>query len=643
MPDAPVPFSGGRLTADGFGPLFISRGEMRDIDVATLTVDYIPDFSEATLTNVADIITRVEGANQAAMIAAGSSARTVDVFTQSDSTLGKVLGSLAVTRSSVLVTGLLLLVLAIAALGQTSRLMAERRHAEQHLMTARGASGRQLFRLGVIEAIVLAAFTTSAGPILANVAYRFIARVGAMRDAGMDRDPGLPPLVWIVSGVVGLALLIVLVAPLMRRGVTFVEGEQARSRPSRATSLQRSGLDFALVALAVLAYFRLRGYRSPVMTTGGIASVDPVLAAGPALALLAGALVCVRLIPAASKFLEGVASRGRGAVGPLAAWEIGRRSARAVSAILLLTLAVSVGSFSMSFLQTWRTSQEDQASFLHPADVEVSDLKMEALKQYHVVTNAQLEATAAPVFERDGEITTSLQAGRQGQGISGYSVHLVATTNEGLSAYTDGRVGSEGGSTIARVLTIEGDSEATGIPLPDDPDGVEFTLTLTASETALEGLSVTLRLLVRDPNGALTSLDAGTFPIDGEERTVVALAPEGTSLASATSIVGLQTLWFTSPDVENDRVVIARENSVELDLSIDDVSSVTARPPVPVRGVPPQYDTEAAEIPEDVSWYGRAEGVVGPSLNTQGDQVHIQMDLPPTTFLVRTVSISQGS
>ncbi|MBN2176638.1 MAG: hypothetical protein JW722_03170 [Demequinaceae bacterium] len=643
VPDFAVPLSGGRLTADGFGPLFITRDVIDGLDVSTLTVDYLPDFSEATLVDVGDIIDGVEDIDLSTTIAVGAKASTVDVFTQSDSTLGKVLGSLAVTRSSVLVTGLLLLVLAIAALGQTSRLMAERRHAEQHLMTARGASGRQLFRLGVIEAVVLSTLTTVAGPLLANRAYRLIAGVGPMKSAGMDRDPGLPSSVWIVSGVVGVALLIILVAPLLKRGVTFVEGEQARSRPSRATSLQRSGLDFALVALAVLAYLQLRGYQSPIMTTGGVARVDPVLASGPALALLAGALVCMRLIPAASKFLEGIASRGRHAVGPLAAWEVGRRSARAVSAILLLTLAVSVGSFSMSFLTTWRTSQEDQASFLHPADVEVSDLDMDPLEQYAAVNNAQLGAAAAPVFERDGEMTTSLQEGRSGQGINGRSVHLVATTDDGLTAYTDGRVGSEGGSTIAEALTKGDTTETVGIPLPGDPDGVQFTLTLTSSETDLAGLVVRLRLLVRDSNGTFTSLDGGTLPIDGEERTIQAMLPTGVTLASSSSIVGLQTLWFISPGVENDRGEIAREGELELELSIDGVSSLIAQPPVPVPGVQPQYDAVAAEIPADVSWYGRAEGVIGPSLNTKGDQVHIQMEVPSTTLFSRTISISQGA
>ncbi|MCJ7827493.1 MAG: FtsX-like permease family protein, partial [Demequinaceae bacterium] len=112
---------------------------------------------------------------------------------------------------------------------------------------------------------------------------------------------------------------------------------------------------------------------------------------------------------------------------------------------------------------------------------------------------------------------------------------------------------------------------------------------------------------------------------------------------SPSSIVGLQTLWFISPGVENDRSMVFSENPIELELSIDGMSSLIARQPIPVPGVPLQYDIKAAEIPEDVSWYGRSEGVVGPSLKTQDDQVHIQMWVPSSTLLSRTISISQGS
>src|SRR5690606_34734164 len=147
-------------------------------------------------------------------------------------------------------------------------------------------SVRQMVWLAFVEALGLAVITTVASAPLARLAYLQVASVPAMDNAGMNRDPGLPVTTWVVTGVVGVALLIVLVAPLLRRTGSFVDAEQAKSRPGRRTAFQRSGLDVAVVAVAALAYWQLRNYKSPVLDQGGVAAVDPLLAAGPALALL---------------------------------------------------------------------------------------------------------------------------------------------------------------------------------------------------------------------------------------------------------------------------------------------------------------------------------------------------------------------
>src|SRR5690606_24012824 len=121
----------------------------------------------------------------------------------------------------------------------------------------------------------LAVITTAASAPLARLAYLQLATVPAMANAGMNHDPGLPTGTWVVTGVVGFALLLVLVLPLLRRTGSFVDAEQAKSRPGRRAAFQRSGLDLAVVVVAALAYWQLRSYRSPVMDQGGVATVDP--------------------------------------------------------------------------------------------------------------------------------------------------------------------------------------------------------------------------------------------------------------------------------------------------------------------------------------------------------------------------------
>src|SRR5690606_112513 len=115
--------------------------------------------------------------------------------------------------------------------------------------------------------------------------------------------------------------------------------------------------------LAGLAFWQLSIYRSPVVSGEGPPRLDPLLAAGPALALLAGALLAARIVPLAARLMETLARSARRAVTPLAAWEVARRPVRARSAVLLLTLSLSVGVFAAGFMSTWSRSQEDQALY----------------------------------------------------------------------------------------------------------------------------------------------------------------------------------------------------------------------------------------------------------------------------------------
>jgi len=121
--------------------------------------------------------------------------------------------------------------------------------------------------------------------------------------------------------------------------------------------------------LAAVAFQQLRTYK---MNAGPPGEVDPVLVIAPALILLAAAVLVLRVLPLLTRAGERVAARSRALTSPLAAWELGRRPGRAAGAVVLLTLAVGVGTFSLSFLSTWRSSQQDQADLAIGTDVRIT-------------------------------------------------------------------------------------------------------------------------------------------------------------------------------------------------------------------------------------------------------------------------------
>ena len=230
-----------------------------------------PDRLEGLRARVADL-------PQTLPTALASVALGVHPSTRLDATLSGIQRQLLVTRSGVIIAAFLLLVLALAALLQATRLLAERRLTEQSLMRARGSGGGELVRLAMIEGTLLATVTTLAAPPLGRLLYGMIARLPAFTAAGMDRDPGVPPLTWLVAGGTSLLFVAVLVSPLLRPGGTFVEREQQHSRQDRRTSLQTSGVDVALLVLAGLAYWQLRAYRSPLVGSGAASASTQGLA-----------------------------------------------------------------------------------------------------------------------------------------------------------------------------------------------------------------------------------------------------------------------------------------------------------------------------------------------------------------------------
>jgi len=620
-----VPFSGGLVTTDGYGPLLTTHEDVEVMPLGLVVTTYEPDFSGTSLAEVKEVLGRAAGLERTSIRAIGDAATTVTVTSNLAETLGGVAGSLAVTSSSVLVTGLLLLVLAVAALSQTARLMAERRYAEQHLMIARGGSGRQLFRLGLLEALALGAITTAVAAPLARLAYLALADTPVMVNAGMNVDPGIPPLTWVVAGIVGLILIAILVAPLMKRQGSFVDAEQARSRPGRRAAFQRSGLDVAVLALAGLAYWQLKNYKSPVQAGGGVATVDPLLAAGPALALLAGALVAVRLIPPASKVLEALAARGRKAVLPLAAWEVGRRSARAISAILLLTLAVSIGTFAVTFLTTWQQSQQDQAHFQHPSDAIVSGLDAPWLAQRNLVEgddSAQTESAVVNQFINFGQTPEGFDR----TDFTGAPVTLIATDTTGLKELGVGRLNEIGGARIAASLGSDVPEETNPIEIPGKPQQLSMDVEASTSQD-LGDVQLILRAVIRNADNDYQTTDLGQIPLDGQTHHLIgaiAATSELTEYREPMYLVGLQAMWVSLNGTDSD-VVVDPAQPLALTVSIDELSAETPEAAIPVTGVPGTVEATRLEVPADLNWTATNNGVGVDTLLPDGDQFHIRV------------------
>lgn len=513
------------------GPLIVTPGAFTEalVPVATLQLSYDPDFSGVGVDELAPLIQRLGTADVDVRVDAGRLSSLLQYTSDVGSTVVSVTSGLVVTRSTVVIVSLLLLVLAVAAMAQAARLVTDSRATERRLMRSRGAARGHLLALAVVEALIIGAITAVLSPVLAAQAYRLIAAQPAMRAADMPAQVQVSPLAWATSAGVALAFVIVLVGPLLVQPRAAVDEEQASARPNRVTGFMRSGVDLALIVLAALAYWQLASYRG-VLDTSVSLSIDPVLAVGPALVLLAGALLCVRLIPLASRLVERAGSRSNRVVLPLASWELGRRPTRAVAAVLLLSLALAVGTFGLSFLQTWRQSQLDQATVAVGAPVRVA--------ASGDVFDQQLEVggDAAAVFRRFGLL--QLGARESGGGSDGVSVQVLGLDEAARALLDSGRVGEVGGAHIDRVVRPPVD-ESAGMDIASGSEKLSTTVQLSDETGALEGAAGMLRAIVEDQSELITTIDFGPVPVDGAVHELSADLPQVPGLR----LVGIQVVF----------------------------------------------------------------------------------------------------
>ncbi len=618
-----VPGSGGGLATDATGPLIAATGsfDARGVDVARLVVRSSPDLSDTGVSELVPLLDRLREANDTVPVALGEIAEEVSYRTSLNAVLGSVSAALTVTRGTVLVVSLLLLALATVALTQTARLLNEARMSERNLMRARGADTKQLVSMAVIEAATVAIITVLASAPLARLVYLALAARPEMSAAGMGADPGIALSSWVTALAVATLFAVVLVAPVLRNSGTFHDGEQAQARSAKSSGLQRSGIDVAIVAVAGIAYWQLLIYQSPVGDTTTLA-VDPVLAAGPVLVLLAGALMCVRLVPLVARAAEFLAARGRGVVRPLAAWEVGRRSQKVTSVILLLTLALAVGTFSQSFLATWKQSQLDQAAYAFgpSARVQSEQIRSAGETLRHPPTD---QGDPQPVVRR-GAIIAGVEALDQAFEPDGVDAVLVATTGAARNMLVREGVSGDSGPMIAQTLAEE-NPPSQGVSLAEGAVGLSATIAVE-SEEKLDAASAIVRAVLEHPSGLLTTVELGSVPLDGSENTLSGEFGETELPAAGTALrlVGFQAIVV----VDEDGLSHMSQGFSPSTLLVKDLESLA-----PGASIDDPHEKSPIEVDEDIAWFSSGDSYarIFPIGATKRDgwQIALGFTVPP--------------
>ena len=438
----------------------------------------------------------------------------------------------AVARSLLGISALELLVLTVAALLAVARLLAAQREGETALLTARGATRWQLTRLTAAEVIPLSLVTA----LIGGVAGIWLARLlgstlyGPGTAGGSVPDGGISvaaPGTWLdaLAAALGIAVLSIgaLLYPVLRPRRAAAQVQQGRRAVlSRAT---RAGADLALVALAVLACWQLRRYSAVSTSAGSPPVIDPVLVLAPALALAAGTVLTLRLLPAAARAVDRVSAAGRGLTSALAGWQFSRQPLRQGGAALLLVMAVGTGTLALAQHQSWTRSAADQAAYVTGGDAQVnlaSPVPAGATTSITGAAGVRAAMAVSVVQEATPAQVVAIDAAQAPK------VALLRADQSSLPP-------------AALLRSITPSSPSGGQLISGRPLSVHFTVTLSRAPLG----PVYAQFTVTDATGAAFQLSSALFSADGRPHVLTAsLGGTGAAYPLRLSQV---TLFYTLP------------------------------------------------------------------------------------------------
>lgn len=606
-----------------YGPLLADPAVLASDRVSAGPVSWLAaaDFGAVT-TGRTEALRRAATDGPASLSASAVFGDGATVRTSLPTVIDQIERALLVSRSTIMIVAVQLVLLAGYALLLVARLLSSERGGETELLRARGGSRGRIASLAAVEALLLAVPAAAVAPLLAGPLTRLLADRSDLGRIGLRLDDGVDGAVWLVAGAVALACALAVVAPALAAGVGGRRGSRAAALPTPV----RAGADVGLLLIAGVAYWQLdrqTGASGSGALSGdrqGELGIDPLLVAAPALALLAGTVLTLRLLPPAARLAERRAAGGRGLPAALAGWQFSRRPLRGAGPVLLLVLSVAMGMLAVGQSASWDRSQSDQADFRSGASVRVVGTPTADPAKAAAYTDLAGVREAAPAFRT----TADLSGGRTAEILALDTAHA----DERLLMREDlsGTPPQELFDAIAPPRTAR-----AGVVLPE---GAERALVdLRISDTSApagrspSGSAPRVSVLLEDRYGTGYRQGAGTVPVDGRTHTVsFPVSPTGglavtgfevdgevpasRSERRLVSVKGIRALTADGgerPAPASDRV--RWEASTTVAEGNDTRAGETARE-VTGSGAAPAYRYDTGAVPPDDSFFG-SDAAVG--------------------------------
>lgn len=340
------------LNVNTVGPAVVLPETLEALDLAPFvqwTITPGPDLAPETVQRWLRALPAVEGAFEEA----GIEVRGITTTGTLATTLADAQESLASVRAASAIPMLILAVISVIALWQIATLLATLRERENQVLRSRGGSVAQIVSIGAAEAAAVALGALGGGVALMLV---------------LGNRPGFRPtttvLVTCAVVVVVMAVLVGVAVVAARRGLRTT-GETGRAR-----GLVTSGTMLLVVAAAAFGLWRFSRNSSPLVP--GTQRIDLIAVGGPALGLVAVALVTVAVSAPLSRGLASLARRRPGFSPVTELRQASRRVAVTAVPVILIVLAAAVGTIASGYAGTWQALRTASSEVSLGGDVRVN-------------------------------------------------------------------------------------------------------------------------------------------------------------------------------------------------------------------------------------------------------------------------------
>ncbi|EAP99705.1 putative membrane protein [Janibacter sp. HTCC2649] len=450
-------------------------------------------------------------------------------------------------RASLLTPTVLLILLGAASLVMAARLLASLRAEETRLMRTRGMSTSQVALLACADSGLIVGTGAVGALVLAPLLTRAIGRAAEVElSAGTYTDALRNGQLWVALVTMALLATLVVVVTSARSGTSTDPGRGPSGAGGRTPAALQfasgSGLDLALVGIGVLAVLQLRRY-----DVAGSTTVDPLTIAAPACVIAGLAVLCLRLLPGATRQVERVSVSHVGLDRAWGAWQLSRRLAAQGGTILLILLCVAMGGLALAHVATANRALADQSAFETGAPVRIDTMVGRVLAEQA----AGGAARAMPVLRESEDLRT----------VEGFTVLGVDASRAGR--IVEPRPDTLAGGTWPELMTAlarERPTPAT-VALPADTKALTFRIRIVAragDADFIRTLSGTGQLLLRDGRGMVTSVAAGQIT-RVSTATQIDLPQGDLALAEPVSIIGFSTTPFGLGDLGPTNIVLGLE------------------------------------------------------------------------------------